>query len=129
MLRGFLTCIVLDVDMLLRDDAPDLFGIVPTDSVGMYDEGSAFHHSVGSDLKQIEMRHEVYCHLIDYCGFDPSPVSGAFSFDRPLRYYNMGVVVYNREAMNLHGSIPQELVEAKEYEMVRDDLIWKGEGL
>jgi hypothetical protein len=181
-------CIVLDVDMLLREDTPDLFGIVPPDSVGMYDEGSAFHYPVESELIQIEARHKVYCHLIDYCGFDPSPVSGTFSFERPLRYYNMGVVVYNRQAMDLHGSIPQELVgrlyeyrgwtcaeqtllsylilssgmkvfhlpvcfnqmpcnrcadylktsyvshyaglgEAKEHEIARDDLIWKGEGL
>lgn len=103
-------CIVLDVDMLLRGDTPDLFEIVPEDSVGIYDEGSAFHRPQGSEVRQIEARHRVYVDLIDYCGFDPSPVSGPFSYERPLRYYNMGVVVYNREAMGLHGSIPEDLV-------------------
>lgn len=181
-------CIVLDVDMLLRYDMPDLFGIVPDDSVGIYDEGSSFHHPLQSDVRQIEARHKAYCHLIDYCGFDLSPVSGAFSFERPLMYYNMGVVVYNRDAIKLHNSISHGLVErlygykgwtcedqtllsylilrsgiktfhlpvcfnqmphnrcadylktsyvshyaglgeAKEHEIVRDDLIWKGEGL
>lgn len=181
-------CIVLDVDILLRNDAPDLFSIVPADSLGIYDEGSSFHRPQKSDLDQIEARHKVYAHLIDYCGFDPSPISGGFSFERPLRYYNIGVVVYNRQAMDLHGSLPEELVErlyryegwtcaeqtllsylilksgiktfhlpvcfnqmpcnrcadylktsyvshyaglgdAKEQEMLRDDLIWKGEGL
>ncbi len=181
-------CIVLDVDMLLRDDTPDLFSVVPEDSVGIYDEGSSFHRPQGSDVKQIEARHRVYAHLIDYCGFDPAPISGTFSFERPLRYYNIGVVVYNRKAMELHGSLSEELVgrlyryegwtcaeqtllsylilrsgiktfhlpvcfnqmpcnrcadylktsyishyaglgEAKEKEIPRDDLIWKGEGL
>lgn len=103
-------CLVLDVDILVRNDAPDLFSLVPEDAVGVFDEGASFHRLSGFDTEQINMRRQVYEHLLSYCGFDSTPIEGNFSFERPLNYYNLGVVVYNREAMDLHGSLPGDLV-------------------
>jgi len=103
-------CIVLDVDILIRSDAPDLFSIVPEDSVGAYDEGSSFFLSTRTETKDVDVRYQAYRHLIEWCGFDPSALSGKYSFSSPMRYYNLGVVVYNREAMDLHNSLTQEQV-------------------
>jgi lipopolysaccharide biosynthesis glycosyltransferase len=103
-------CIVLDVDILLRNDTPDLFKIVPEDSLGIYDEGSSFHRFGHPDIEQIEYRHNAYAHLVDYCGFDSSPISGSFSYERPLKYYNMGVVVYNRQSIELHRSLSKDII-------------------
>ena len=103
-------CIVLDVDILIRGDAPDLLAIVPEDSVGAFDEGSSLFMQANTDEKEVGLRYQAYRHLFDWCGFDQTVLEGEFSFSSPMRYYNLGVVVYNKEAMSLHNSLTQEQI-------------------
>jgi hypothetical protein len=80
--------VYVDTDILIRDDAPSLFDVVPADAVGMLDE-SLF----------CERRHETIA-FMERTGFDSLAWDG--------RYYNSGVMVMSREHRGILAPPPVE---------------------
>ncbi len=71
----------LDTDLLVRDDAPDLFEIVPDGVLGMLTESDYFD------------RTRVVITFMNAVGYDPTQWDG--------RYYNAGVIVLSKGHQNL----------------------------
>ena len=79
----------IDTDILIRDDAPNLFDIVPEDSVGMLNEAQFTERSLGM--------FQSFCAEVGY----------------PLKnwngkYYNSGVMVISRQHHAMLESPPKE---------------------
>jgi hypothetical protein len=66
----------LDVDILVRDDCPDLFGIVPSDKLGMFNEGK-------------------YAPRLEYIQ-DASKAYGIDLYKWDKRFFNSGIMVISR---------------------------------
>lgn len=71
----------LDSDILIRADAPNIFDIVPHDSLGLFDEGSVIERS------------QAWADIFAKLGFPVNPMQG---LDGPV-YYNTGVLVASRQ--------------------------------
>ena len=79
LLRQYNRVLYLDTDILVRDDAPDIFAIVPEDALGALEEGQYYSDRKGWALK-----------FMQSIGYDPRDWNG--------RYYNAGVLVLSRFA-------------------------------
>jgi lipopolysaccharide biosynthesis glycosyltransferase len=76
LLNKYKRILYLDVDLIVRDDCPDLFGIVPEDKLGMFNEG------------RFSPRFEYLQQASEYYGEPLKKWNGAF--------YNSGVMVISR---------------------------------
>ncbi len=88
LLNTYERLVYVDTDILIRDDAPDIFEIVPVDAVGMLDES-----------RFCERRHETIA-FMERAGFDSLQWNG--------RYYNSGVMVMSREHRGILAPPPIE---------------------
>lgn len=70
----------LDLDMIVRDNCPSVFDVVPQDCVGMYDEG---HFKIDQDRQGLVMK------VSKHFGIDLQNYSGI--------YGNFGIIVTSRE--------------------------------
>ena len=84
----------VDNDILIRDDAPDIFALVPQDKLGVLDESPFVDRSA-----QV-------IPFMEYVKYDPA------QWDR--RYYNTGVMVLSKQHKNLFAPPPVELDNGKE---------------
>ena len=93
--------LILDVDILIRKDAPNLFEIVPVNKLGMYNEACCLHKENGVFFKGVmarvgDMRNVAACKL-PYV-----EISSEYSNINPFIYFNSGVIVHNRDSLELH---------------------------
>jgi hypothetical protein len=95
--------LVIDIDILIRNDAPSVFDIVGKNRVGIYNEGAAF-----ADPEQEFIRWASVAGLIKLCSFEPVPYCKTTTEDSPFIYFNSGVVVFGEEHVNLYGGLNAE---------------------
>ncbi len=81
MLDEYDRVLYVDTDIIIRDDAPDLFELVPIDSLGILDESPYYDRAAA-----------MTAYLVDN-GFPPGEWDG--------RYYNTGVMVLSRSHRSL----------------------------
>ncbi len=84
----------LDTDVLVRDDAPNLFDLVPKDEVGMLEESKYIERTINMIQFMIAV------------GYDARQWDG--------KYYNAGVMVLSRSHRNLFVPPPTEWDNFKE---------------
>lgn len=95
--------LVIDIDILIRNDAPSIFEIVGNNRVGIYNEGAAF-----ANAEQEFIRWASIAALIKLCAFEPVPYSKTATADAPFIYFNSGVVVFGQEHINLYNGLSTE---------------------
>ena len=79
----------IDTDIIIREDAPDLFEVVPDDSLGLHEEGRFVSRAP---------------QLLDYMrtvGYNPE--------DWDNRYFNTGVIVASRIHKDIFAPCPKEV--------------------
>lgn len=72
----------IDTDVLIRDDAPDIFAITPDEQLGLFDEGKYFRDRTIQAIR-----------VMDMFGYDPLLWDG--------KYYNTGVMVLSHPSQHL----------------------------
>ena len=77
LLRQYQRVLYIDTDILVRPDSPDIFAIVPDDSLGALEEGQYY-----------EDRKEWTLHFMRSIGYEPRDWDG--------RYFNAGVLVLSQ---------------------------------
>jgi hypothetical protein len=82
LLRQYERVLYIDTDILVRDDAPDIFAIVPDDALGALEEGHFY-----ADRKEWTL------HYMRSNGYEPCGWDG--------RYFNAGVLVLSQAHRNL----------------------------
>jgi hypothetical protein len=82
--------IYLDTDLIIREDCPDLFKVVPEDMIGMYEEGK-------------------------YVNRIPSITEASVAYKQKMkvkegevRYYNTGVIVLSKQHKSLFAPPPEQ---------------------
>jgi hypothetical protein len=71
----------VDTDVIIRGDAPDIFQVVPADSLGVFEEGR-YHERTNRTIR-----------FMEHIGFDSMEWDG--------KYYNSGVIVFSKAHRNL----------------------------
>lgn len=84
----------VDTDILVREDTPDLFALVPDGELGVFDESP------------YDERERKFVHFLVSLGYDTS------SWDR--RYFNTGVMVLSKNHRNLFVPPKQEIDHYRE---------------
>jgi hypothetical protein len=95
LLRQYRRVLYMDTDILVRDDAPDIFALVPEDSLGALEEGQYYPD-----------RKEWTLHFMNSIGYEPRDWNG--------RYYNAGVLVLSQAHRDLFVQPPAEVDNFKE---------------
>jgi len=98
----------LDADILIRDDAPDLFAIVPEDQIGMFEEGRFFRS-----------------HLTAMRCFLEQLGSDDFDWPKAGKYYNSGVMVVSRRHAAAFASLHPEIYRFMGEQTFLNYLFWK----
>jgi hypothetical protein len=79
----------VDTDVIIREDAPDLFEIVPEDQLGMFEEGRYYDRT-----------HSTLIYMT-WAGFNLSKWDG--------QYYNSGVIVLSKQHRDVFVQPPQQV--------------------
>jgi hypothetical protein len=95
LLHQYQRVLYVDTDILVRDDAPDIFAIVPEDSLGALEEGQYYSN-----------RKEWTLHYMQSNGYEP--------FDWDGRYFNTGVLVLSQAHRDLFVQPPVEIDNFRE---------------
>ena len=95
LLRQYERVLYIDTDILVRDDAPDIFSIVPEDSLGALEEGQYYENRKGWTL-----------HFMRSIGYEPRDWDG--------RYFNAGVLVLSQAHRDLFVQPPVEVDNFRE---------------
>lgn len=103
--------LVIDLDIIIKKNSPNIFDFVPKEKLGLYMESGAFHTVTGADSGEISVRWNCLNDLMKSCGLEFLHMEKTYYFDNPFKYYNNGVVVYNKEHLNLHAGFSAEQKE------------------
>jgi hypothetical protein len=95
LLRRYERVLYIDTDILVRSDAPDIFAIVPDDSLGALEEGQYY-----ADRKEWTL------HYMNSIGYEPQDWDG--------RYFNAGVLVLSQAHRDLFVRPPVEIDNFRE---------------
>jgi hypothetical protein len=95
LLRQYERVLYIDTDILVRPDAPDIFAIVPEDSLGALEEGQYY-----ADRKEWTL------HYMSSIGYEPRDWDG--------RYFNAGVLVLSQVHRDLFVQPPVEVDNFRE---------------
>ena len=98
--------LVIDIDILIRTDAPSVFDIVGKNRVGIYNEGAAF-----ADSEQEFIRWASVAGLIKLFGFEPIKYAKTGTAEEPFVYFNSGVVVFSNDHREIYGGLSKEQKE------------------
>jgi lipopolysaccharide biosynthesis glycosyltransferase len=82
--------IYLDTDLIIREDCPDLFKIVPEDMIGMYDEGKFINRISSLTEASLAYKQKMKIKQVD------------------ARYYNTGVMVLSKQHKSLLAPPPEQ---------------------
>jgi hypothetical protein len=100
--------LIIDIDILVRKDSPDIFDIVGTDRIGIYNEGgsllNAYDHAVDDEI----IRWTSIGQLIKLCNLDPIEMIKKGSWNDPFFYFNSGVIVASQKHLDVFGKITPE---------------------
>jgi len=100
--------LVIDLDILVRKDSPNIFEMVPAGFVGMYNEASAFHTVYGTNGDEISIRWNLIKQLIKDAKLQDVHMEETFYWNTPFKYYNNGVVLYDERGLEIHRCFNDE---------------------
>jgi hypothetical protein len=95
---------VVDVDILIRKDAPDIFSWVGPNRIGVYNEGATHLNSFGHNRDEETIRWVTVAQMIKLCNLPPIPLNKSGSWDNPFFYFNSGVVVLGQKHREIYSN-------------------------
>jgi hypothetical protein len=108
--------LVLDVDILIRKDSPNLFELVPSDSVGMYNEIAMFQCEDSFMSEPLTDRMQIIRILEETCKLEPVEISEVYAFRNGFHYYNSGVILHNKKSLAYHQQFTEE-----QYQLMKEN--------
>lgn len=111
-LDGYKKYLIIDVDILIRKDSPDIFSMVPNDHVAIYNEGATFLTTKNHEPDEIAIRWYTVNKLMEVCNLEKCEYSKIYAIGIPFVYYNSGVVLLSDENKKLYqGFTSQQKIE------------------
>ena len=101
-LSGYNRYLIVDIDILIRQDSPNLFEIVNENKVAIYNEGATFLTNKYHETHEILVRWHSVNDLVKTCKLEPCNHSKIYGIGMPFVYYNSGVVMFGGENKNLY---------------------------
>lgn len=131
-LEGYDRFLIIDIDILIRNDAPNIFDIVPDDKFAAYNEGASFHNSYGTKHDEIQVRFQNIWEITNDCKLPKINLHYEFTSEKPFIYMNSGVVVLSRQHLFMYSkykNYKKPLFESKvvcsEQALVNHAIYWQ----
>ena len=103
--------LILDVDTLVRKDSPNLFDLVPSNQIGLYNEVAMYQCQDYIYGEPINFRYGVLKHLVDTCKLEKIKMPDVFNFGDGFSYFNTGVMLYNKKALAHHDEFSDKQIK------------------
>lgn len=101
-LEGYEQYLVIDVDILIRKDSPNIFSLVGKNKVGIYNEGATFLSTKHHEPDDVTIRWYTVNQLVNLCNLPKINHSKIYGMKMPFTYYNSGVVIFGGKNKDLY---------------------------
>jgi len=95
--------LVVDIDVLIRRDTPNIFDVVGGNRIGLYNEGGSLLNIYQQNKDEEIIRWTSIGQLIKLCELEPIEMNKEGSWQTPFFYFNSGVVVISKQNLNLYS--------------------------
>jgi hypothetical protein len=95
--------LIVDIDVLIRRDAPNIFDVVGGNRIGLYNEGGSLLNTYQQNKDDEIIRWTSIGQLIKLCELEPIEMNKEGSWQTPFFYFNSGVVVISKQNLNLYS--------------------------
>lgn len=102
---------VIDLDIIIKNNSPNIFDIVPYGHLGMYMETGTFHTYSSINEPEISIRWQLMVQLMKECDLEILPMQKTFFINEPFKYYNNGVVIYDSIGLEVHNCLTSSQIE------------------
>lgn len=131
-LENFERYLIIDIDILVRKDAPNIFDIVPDNKFAAYNEGATFQNTYGTKHDEVQARFQNIWEITNECKLPKIKLYYEFNYDKPFIYMNSGVVICPKKYINLYNQYDnyrKQLFDSKimcsEQALVNHAIYWK----
>lgn len=90
--------LIIDMDVLIRRDSPDIFSIV-RNKIAAFNEGASLFTMRCLDKEGVYARKSAFELMVQECGLDSLDLSNEVSFNNPFVYFNFGVILIHRDLL------------------------------
>lgn len=102
-LEGYDSYLVIDIDILVRKDSPNIFEIIDPNKLAAYNEGSTFYNTYGIKHDEIQARFQNIWDITNECKLPKIDLHYDFNSSKPFLYFNSGVVVIPKKYLYLYS--------------------------
>lgn len=92
----------IDIDILIRNDAPNIFEIARKTSFCAYNEGATFMSNLKQLTEEIEVRWNTVAGIMKDCKLPQIEMQKIFSYKNPYYYFNSGVILLSQEHLGIY---------------------------